>query len=105
MSGSHPEYSEKYGARIPLMYLLDNGFTLGISWHPDWGLVTSLNGHFLPKVNGKNLLLSTGTIPSYMHLGKPNNGDVMYGNFTIDELYFWNYVLDTESMKMIYDQY
>ena len=80
-------------------------FHLGISWHPDRSLVTSLNGHFLPKVNGENLGFRNGTIPSYMHLGKPNNGYVLYGNFTIDEWYFWNYVLDKESMTMIYEQY
>ena len=87
---------------VPLGYW----FHLGISWHPDRGLATSLNGHFsLPNVNGENLIFTNGIVPNHMHLGKPNNGDEKYGNFTIDGWYVWNYVLDAESMQMIYEQY
>ena len=95
----------KRWARENIEIPLGEWFHFAATWHQDGSLATFLNGEFLESTDEFIISLRSTTESSDMHIGKANHAGSTYGDFAIDEWYFWNYVLDTESVKMIYDQY
>ena len=74
---------------------LGEWFHFAATWHLQGSLDTFLNGEFLNSKYGEgNITVQENpNVPSEMHLGKPNNAGNKYGDFAIDEWYFWNFCL------------
>ncbi len=77
-------------------------FHLGISWSSKDNLIVYINGKAKAKATPKSYNGYPAQNMEKLQLGKPNNGMVKYGTFSIDEWYFWESSFDAEQMMDIY---
>ena len=82
----------------------DQQFHLGGTWEAYGNLKVYVNGTVVSTVSSSTCAPSNNNRTTFMHIGKANNGE-KYCNFTVDEWYFWSYLLDEKSVRIMYEWY
>ena len=79
-------------------------FHLAITWNKYGYLTVYIDGNEVGRVNAETTTF-VGTTSSIMRLGRKNNNLSNFGNFSVDEWFFWRYPLSREMVVAIYNLY
>ena len=60
------------------------------------------NGELKETVEASSTNWGQLSYENRMYLGRPNNGEVYYGIFAIDEWYYWNNLLSDKEISNVY---
>ena len=83
----------------------DQWYHVSATWNKDDDLTGYINGIQWKQVGSASPTVGRSTVSSTMHVGKPNNGDRLYGNVSLDDWYFWEKVLSSDDMETVYSMY
>ena len=79
-------------------------FHLVVTWNKYGYLTVYIDGNEVDKVCAETITFSRAT-SSIMRLGRKNNNLSNFGNFSIDEWFFWKNTLSREMVVAIYNLY
>ena len=83
----------------------DQWYHVSATWNKDGDLTGYINGIQRKQVGSASYSVGSSTILSTMHVGKPNNGNTLYGNASLDDWYFWERVLSSGEVETVYSMY
>ena len=83
----------------------DQWYHVSATWNKDGALTGYINGVQWKQVGSTSYSVGSSPVSSNMHVGKPNNGNTLYGNVSLDDWYFWDRVLSSGDMETVYSMY
>ena len=80
-------------------------FHLAITWNRYGDLTVFINGIERYRTSGEVQGFNSPATSSVIHVGKTNTGLTSFGNFSLDEWFFWSKTLSGEMVTLIYNLY
>ena len=83
----------------------DQWYHVSATWNKDGYLTGYIDGVQWKQVDSTSPAVSSPTISSSMHVGKPNNNNIKHGEVILDDWYFWDRVLSSGDVETVYSMY
>ena len=83
----------------------DQWFHLTLTWSKNNALTMYINGCQEPSMSSASYTPHSPSTSSAMVLGRPSSLNIKYGGVSMDEWFFWNYPLNHDKVKTIFELY